>query len=157
MNDRSKATQLSHWQPLSLPWCLHHSWVSWLLSRVWDLQGGATGSPESVVIVYPQADERWGVLCSRKMVSGLGEDLSTWIFVTIPSALSPETQTPVSLHRILIPFLPPSTRAQVSDFKWDFVGGPFKRAAVPLEDSCLSLADRILSDFHSGCYIGAPS
>ena len=106
-------------------------------------------------ISFPQAGVRWrGVLNPRKMVfvGGVGEGFSTGILAAAPSAFS--------LFGVIEPSLPmrnsspigatlPPWEPRVSSCEWDVVCLLFKRAPGFLEGSCLSLADRIPTDFHS--------
>ena len=80
-------------------------------------------------------------------VCNVEELLCTGVLVAVPSALSPETQIPVSPHTtpvhptLLLP------KPRVSGWKWYFVHWPFRRVPVSLADSLLSLI------FIARCYV----
>ena len=77
-------------------------------------------------------------------VFGVGEWQTQVSWQLSIHSLSPEPQTPVSPHMILVTPLAP----QVSGCKQDFVFWPLKRKPVSLEDSHLFPGDRIPVDFH---------
>ena len=116
---------------------------------------GVTGNPEDRAIAFPQADAiRRGVLHPRKMVSAVWGDLATVVLVAIPSALSPESQTPVSSHMTLVCSALPLPEPRESGCNQDFVCWAFKRVLC-LWQTHLSLADRIPANFHGDVMWGA--
>lgn len=88
-------------------------------------------------------------------IYGMGRGLSTGILAAVPSALSPKPQTPVSPHRTLVYSALSPLEPRVNVCRRDFMGCPFKRAPVFLADCCLSLEDRIPTDFHSQMFCGS--
>ena len=64
------------------------------------MQGGVAGSPEVEAIAFPQIDAYGGELsgATSKQVSALKKGVWEGVFmVTVPSAVFPEPQTPISL------------------------------------------------------------
>ena len=66
-----------------------------------------------------------------------GKELSSQFLVAIPSALSLEPQTPISLHATQVCSVLPLPEPRVSGCERHFVYYPFKRVPVSLADSCL--------------------
>ena len=79
----------------------------------------------------------------------MGEGISTAFLVAVPSAISPEPQTPVSLHTTPVHSNPPPPEARVSGGECHFVHRPFKSVTVSPADSYLFLANKIPTDFYN--------
>ena len=79
--------------------------------------------------------------------------LSTGTLEAVLLALFPEHQTSFCCHRTICSALSLS-ESRVSIYKQDFVCWPFKRAPGSLADSCLSLVERIPTDFYSQILFG---
>ena len=61
---------------------------------------------------------------------------------------SSQSHKPASPHTSLVFSTIPPLDPRMSGCEQDFVCWPFKRVPVPLSDSCLSIVDRILRNFH---------
>ena len=90
------------------------------------------------------AQERWhlwyGTIAQHR-------DSGSCSFNSLPRATNPYLQYSSLLSL-------PSTGAQISGCKQNFVHWPFKRLPVSLTDSCLSLVDRNPAAFHSQMLYG---
>ena len=87
-------------------------------------------------------------------VCGLGEGLGSEILMTVPSTLSPESQTPVCPYTTLICSTLPPLEPGMSGCEQGFLCWPFKRVPGFLVDSHLFLVDRLSTDSHSQMLCG---
>ena len=74
----------------------------------------------------------------------------------VPSVLSLEPQTSDFSHMTLVHSILSLLEPVVSGCEQNFVCWPFKRVPATLVDFCLSLTDRISTDFHSQMLGGCP-
>ena len=148
-----RITHLSHWHPLSLPGFIY------LEPRQLTSQQGVS---------FPGLGEQrvcgWGYCippgwCSKEgnavlkkdSVCGVGGEVSTGTTAAVLSALSLESQTPVSPHTTLVHSTLPPSEPRVSACEWSFVRWPFNRVPVSLWQ-----AESLLI-FSAVCYVGTSS
>ena len=93
--------------------------------------------------------ERWHLQCGRRTQF---RDPGNFLFISLPRATNP-----ISLQVTLVcsPF--PLLEIRVSGYEQDFVHWPYKRAAVSLADSCLTLVTESLLIFTARCDMGTSS
>lgn len=123
-----------------------------LLLRAQAPQSGARGSPEGLAVAFPnRLIAQGGEHCTEQ---GKHLRCGRWTPtegppVALPSAPSPEPQTPVFPHTTLVHSTPPPLEHRVSGYKQHFVRWSFKRvpASLPM-DSHLFLADTNPVTFH---------